>query len=228
MRREQLDLAQRRHAQLHARAADLERRSRAPRRCRRPRAAAPGSARGASRDARRPSPARGRAGPRPRRRDPGVGQPAQLDRRVAAARDPVVELDDRVRRRRAARPAGAPARRPRPRGRARPRSPAGASTPVCGEQPPAAGLRARAGAAAGRRRRAGCRAPARGRARASSSRTGSRWQRVRSGMRARIWARIRGRSSSLSASARGEPSCVATRCRRARAWLGMTPGSSAR
>ena len=169
--REQLDLAQRRHAQLHARAADLDARPPAPRRCRRPRAGGRGSARGASRGARRPSTRRARAAPRAPRPIPAPEARAAR-RRVAAARDAVVELDDRVRR---AGPRRAQARqriddvvevahvlealRVRHAGLARTTGGSRSSCP--------------AGAAGDPRRRAVRRAPARGRARASSWRTGS-------------------------------------------------------
>ena len=48
------------------------------------------------------------------------------------------------------------------------------------------------------------------------------------GTNAAILASSRGRSSSFSLSDRGEESCTATSVSRARAWLGITPGSRAR
>ena len=56
----------------------------------------------------------------------------------------------------------------------------------------------------------------------------SRCERAGLGISAAIRASSRGRSSSFSLSDRGEASCTATRDSRARAWLGITPGSSAR
>ena len=57
---------------------------------------------------------------------------------------------------------------------------------------------------------------------------GIRWERARLGTRAAILASSRGRSSSFSLSERGDESCTATSESRARAWLGITPGSRAR
>ena len=100
---------------------------------------------------------------------------------------------------------------------------------VLREQPPAAGLRAERRAGADRRRTCGMPSvSARSRSSVVVCVRAQGGSATRSGISARISAKSRGRSSSFCASGRGEPSCAATRCSRARAWLGMTPGSSAR
>ena len=166
---------------------------------------------------RRPSSARSSAAP-------GAGRSAQVDDRVAASGDAVVELDDRARRRPAWPPACAPARRRRRRRRARPRSRAGAATPASANsrrQPVLVpnGRQTRIGAVerdAERQREIALERRRRVRARGGSA--------PASGISARISASTRGRASSFSASERAEPSCVATMCRR-RAGL---PGDDAR
>ena len=57
---------------------------------------------------------------------------------------------------------------------------------------------------------------------------GTRWQRSRFGIESAILRRRSGRSSSFSDSDLGDESLTETRSSRARAWLGMTPASSAR
>ena len=57
---------------------------------------------------------------------------------------------------------------------------------------------------------------------------GMRWLRERFGMCAAMVASSRGRSSSFWLSGQSEESSVDTMRSRAMAWLGMTPGSSAR
>ena len=213
MRGEQLDLAQRRHPQLHARAAEL---GAADALLDDPavlrelgevgRRAATSGCSNAIASTRRGQlrPLVGRA---------GRGQVAQVDDRVAAPGHAVVELDDRLGDRRL--------RRPHPRERVdhavdvvhvlvaeRVRD-AG-----LGEQPPAAGLRAERQAARDRRRRAGCRASARDRARASSSCRARGGSAPGPGSARGSRASTRGRSSSFAASGRAEPSWVATMCRR--------------
>ena len=97
-----------------------------------------------------------------------------------------------------------------------------------GEQPPAAGLRAeREQARVGAEERDAEREREVALERSSSS-TGRGGSASGPGSGARTSSSTRGRSISFAASARGVPSCVATMCRRARAWLGITPGSSER
>jgi hypothetical protein len=57
---------------------------------------------------------------------------------------------------------------------------------------------------------------------------GTRWEREVSGMSAAIRPSSRGRLSSFSLSGRREESLTATSDSLALAWLGITPGSSAR
>ena len=57
---------------------------------------------------------------------------------------------------------------------------------------------------------------------------GIRWLRARLGISAAIFASSLGRSSSFSLSGRGDASPTDSSDSRASAWLGMTPGSSAR
>ena len=130
----------------------------------------------------------------------GRRQVAQVDGRVPAAGDAVVELHDRARHRPAARACPRAPRRPR-RGRAGPRGP-GVDDAGVREQPPAPRLRAERKVSRDRRRRAGCRASARRRARACSSSTARDGRAAGSGISERTCASTRGRSSSFSASDR--------------------------
>ena len=166
------------------------------------------------------------AAPRARRASPAPAGLAARRRALPRPGHAVVELDDRVAHAglRGAQPRRA--RRPRPRGRARPRIRAGAARRP---RRTAAGSRSscRAAAAADRRRTAGCRAPARGRARARG--------RVRHEVAARA---VGDQRADLGEHARpleqllaSEPGRAVVRWRPcaagARAWRGMTPGSSA-
>ena len=158
----------------------------------------------------------------------GCGKAGEVDDRVARTGHPLVELDDDGRTR--AGRCGAQAQRrvdqlvervqvlEADRVRERPpRRTAGGSRSSC-----------RGRTAAGRRRTSGCPAPTRGRVPSAVVLYGTRCERVRSGMRSPIWRSSRGRSSSFWLSGRGEESLTETRVSRSRAWLGMTPGSSAR
>ena len=156
------------------------------------------------------------------------GQRREIDQRVAGARDALVELDDHLRQSSDARDASRRSRRRPRRGVCRSSSAERIWHPHLGEQPPAAGLGAevdepRIGAvhrdAEGQRR---CRAPARWCCTGSG---GLRAVRDQLGDPARA---ARGRSSSFSLSGRTDASPTDTSVSRARAWLGMTPGSSAR
>ena len=200
MRGEQLDLAERRHPQLDARAAQLGADDALLDDAAVLRRAARGSppswmsgCSNAIASTRRRSSARSSAAPgagRPRRSTSALPRPEtpSLSLTIASATPVVVArmsasaVDDAVER------------------RARPRSRAGA-----GRRPPrtAAGSRSwcRTRADADRRRRAGRRASARRRARASWSRRARGGSATRSGISARICASTRGRSSSFAASA---------------------------
>ena len=166
---------------------------------------------------RRPSRARAPAPRPPRPPRPGSGRPARSTEALPRPATPSLSLT--IARSRPS-PGGATARMSTsaattsssPRTSSRPR---GCVTLGRREQPAAARSWCRTRAGAGRHRRAGCRGRAPGRA------PPGWWCRARGGersgfgMSARIRARMRGRSSSFTASGRADPSSAATMCSRA-------------
>ena len=151
-------------------------------------------------------------------------QPGQVDERVARARHALVQLDDHARSSPAAGPACPRARRRPRRGVCRSSTPSGCGTPSSANsrrQPVLEPSRPSRGSAPyiGMPRRQRDVPLELGRVVGDQVRSAP----VR-GSSAAIWRSSRGRSSSFSLSGRGDESPTGTRCSRARAWLGITPG----